>query len=75
MVKNKDGGKGEIIIGIPDRSILEFLGFFWNSDSSTRRYPTGLGTIPIGIRSENPLEFHWKMFQNSEFITSHLKNF
>jgi hypothetical protein len=38
-------------------------------------FPTGLGTIPIGIRSENPLEFHWKMFQNSEFITSHLKNF
>jgi hypothetical protein len=27
------------------------------------------------FRSENPLEFHWKMFQNSEFITSHLKNF
>jgi hypothetical protein len=24
--------------------------------------PAGLGTIPIGIRSENPMEFHWKMF-------------
>jgi uncharacterized membrane protein YidH (DUF202 family) len=38
-------------------------------------FPTGLGTIPIGIPSENPLEFHWKMFQNSEFITSHLRIF
>ncbi len=40
-----------------------------------QQYPTGLGTIPIGIRSENPLEFHWKMFENSEFITSHLRIF
>ncbi len=37
--------------------------------------PTGLGTIPTGSRPENPRELTGKMFQNSGFITSHLKKF
>jgi hypothetical protein len=36
-------------------------------------YPTGLGTIPTGIRPENQRELTGKMFQNSGFITSHLE--
>ncbi len=35
--------------------------------------PIGLGTIPTGIRPENPRELTGKMLQNSGFITSHLK--
>jgi hypothetical protein len=34
-----------------------------------------LGTVSTGIRPENPRELTGKMFQNSGFITSHLKNF
>jgi hypothetical protein len=38
-------------------------------------YPIGLGTIPTGIRPENPLELTGKIFQNSGFITSNLRFF
>jgi hypothetical protein len=40
-----------------------------------RYYPIGLGTIPTGIRLEDPRELTGKMFRNSGFITSHLKKF
>jgi hypothetical protein len=36
-------------------------------------YPSGLETIPTGISPENPLELTGKKFQNSGFITSHLR--
>ncbi len=38
-------------------------------------YPIGFGTIPTGIRPKNPRELTGKMFQNSWFITSHLRIF
>jgi hypothetical protein len=43
------------------------------NELSNELYPTGLGTIPTGIRPKNPRELTGKMFQNTGFITSHLR--